>query len=533
MSKTTAIKGHKKGSQDIAYFLSHGDTVILGSGNSKKTLTTKISELDTALGHKVEWVDVYNYLETGAKMPVTNGYLFKGEPVNYFVIKGSAIVFRVWNATNSRFEYIGYTRTNDYPETWAFQSILQWSELTDNFKKAIDEGLVKAEEALSRLDAIDEAMPATASSSNKLATASDVSAVATTANSALGKASTTEQLLPSDVNPETNKLTTEKKRAKVVVRATQHGVTTTSELGKLVQIVASTLGGNNLSKVFEVNEITGDNPGIEIVLPYLITNSMISDGAVTTAKILDGNVTKAKLAQEVLDFLEEYLADFKGTVETTAALKALTGDKNDWAVYKHNDANNNVIYSRYRYDASYNDNTTGHWRFELDVNSSSFTAAQWAAINSGVTSSKVGGYDSHIGNDVIHVTYDDKTAWNNKKESFAIPTPDPYVSNPYLPEGWRNKIPMLGDMIVQERVVFVDGNQYVVFVGGSEPHYMIFTYEYNSDAFDMFVTGGTVSGVNGSEQYANVLFAAYPEFASCADLGGYEFDEVDVDTLLS
>ena len=467
MSKTTAIKGHKKGSQDIAYFLSHGDTVILGSGNSKKTLTTKLSELDTALGHKVEWVDVYNYLETGAKMPVTNGYLFKGEPVNYFVIKGSAIVFRVWNATNSRFEYIGYTRTNDYPETWAFQSILQWSELTDNFKKAIDEGLVKAEEALSRLDAIDEAMPATASSSNKLATASDVSAVATTANSALGKASTTEQLLPSDVNPETNKLTTEKKRAKVVVKMTQQGTTTTSELGKLVQIVAGTAGGYSLSKVFEFNEITGDNPGVEIVLPYQIVEAMIAngavttvkmaDGSVTTAKIVDGNVTKAKLAQEVLDFLEEYLADFKGTVETTAALKALTGDKNDWAVYKHNDANNNVIYSRYRYDASYNDNTTGHWRFELDVNSSSFTAAQWAAINSGATSSII-----------------NSVAGKAEKSEMSV-TPGT----------------------------------------GS-----------NADKTTIQLKSGTSATVLTQHQDISGK-------ADLADLGGYEFDEVDVDTLLS
>ena len=556
---TKAIRGRSKSTGQLTYFLSHGDTVILGSGNSKKKLSAKLDEVDdsigainTALGKRAMVQAIDSYLNTNNHMPMADVYTRSGVMMDY-VVENGAILIKIPNVQTGLYEFAKFTKVSG-ENAFIYTATYNWAQLSDIQKKLLDLGLVTALEIVTMI-------PVEATAQNQLA-----------------------------------------------------------------------------DKSFVTTEVANKT----------VDASHIDDNAVTTAKINAKAVTKAKLADDVLDFLEEYLADFKNTVESTAALKALTGNKNDWAVYKHTDANNNVIYSRYRYDENYNDATTGHWKFELNINSSSFTAAQWAAINSGINSAidlsdyttvgasfpkttkqifswgdqpaivtraevpdnyvpggteshvelicyvpavigygnsgafyvweegrdtwdflgfydvvslqrntpehpllklfslneasqhqsglmsaadkaKISGYDSHLGNDVIHVTYADKTAWNNKKESFAIPTPDPYVSNPYLPEGWRNKIPMLGDMIVQERVVSVDGNQYVVFVGGSETYYMIFTYELNSDASDMFVAGGMVSGVSGSEQYANVFFAAYPEFASCADLGGYELDEVDVE----
>ena len=48
-------------------------------------------------------------------------------------------------------------------------------------------------------------------------------------------------------------------------------------------------------------------------------------------------------------------------------------------------------FSRYKYNSD-----TEIWAFEFDLNNSSFTAEQWASINSGITSGKVATYDSHI-----------------------------------------------------------------------------------------------------------------------------------------
>lgn len=45
------------------------------------------------------------------------------------------------------------------------------------------------------------------------------------------------------------------------------------------------------------------------------------------------------------------------------------------------------------------------------------TQAQLNAVNSGITASKVSSYDSHITNNNIHVTTQDKTTWNNKQNA--------------------------------------------------------------------------------------------------------------------
>ena len=53
----------------------------------------------------------------------------------------------------------------------------------------------------------------------------------------------------------------------------------------------------------------------------------------------------------------------------------------------------NTAYNRYK--ATVNNNVIT-WNYEYTLNNSSFTANQWAAINSGITSSKVSSYDNHL-----------------------------------------------------------------------------------------------------------------------------------------
>lgn len=75
-------------------------------------------------------------------------------------------------------------------------------------------------------------------------------------------------------------------------------------------------------------------------------------------------------------------ATFRGTFDTLEALKAAQADKNDYAFWAHKDEDGNTCYDKYTY-------TGTEWKFEYRLNNSSFTAAQWAAINSGVTANVI------------------------------------------------------------------------------------------------------------------------------------------------
>ena len=78
-------------------------------------------------------------------------------------------------------------------------------------------------------------------------------------------------------------------------------------------------------------------------------------------------------------------ADFKGTFNSLADLQAVTSaNANDYAYVVSIDTAGNTVYSRYKYVVPQGQ-TTGSWQFEYTLNNSSFTAAQWAAIQSGIT----------------------------------------------------------------------------------------------------------------------------------------------------
>ena len=73
-------------------------------------------------------------------------------------------------------------------------------------------------------------------------------------------------------------------------------------------------------------------------------------------------------------------------------LEAYTGTvtNNDYAFVTGTDSAGNTYYDRYKATVS---GTTVTWALEYRLNNSSFTAAQWAAINSGVTSDKANYWD--------------------------------------------------------------------------------------------------------------------------------------------
>ena len=78
-------------------------------------------------------------------------------------------------------------------------------------------------------------------------------------------------------------------------------------------------------------------------------------------------------------------ANFLGTFNTLEEIESLTDvTNNDYACWKTTDTLGNVVFKRYKYSAD-----EQLWKFEYDLNNSSFTAEQWEAINSGITAELV------------------------------------------------------------------------------------------------------------------------------------------------
>lgn len=75
-------------------------------------------------------------------------------------------------------------------------------------------------------------------------------------------------------------------------------------------------------------------------------------------------------------------AEFRGTYDSLAELQAVSADDNDYGYVRTTDAAGNTVFKRYKY-------ASGSWVFEYDLNNSSFTASQWAAINSAITAELV------------------------------------------------------------------------------------------------------------------------------------------------
>lgn len=82
-------------------------------------------------------------------------------------------------------------------------------------------------------------------------------------------------------------------------------------------------------------------------------------------------------------------ANFIGTFNSVADLEAYSGTvtNNDYAFVISVDSDGNTVYNRYKYTTA---TTPPSWVFEYALNNSSFTAAQWDAINSGATTTNIG-----------------------------------------------------------------------------------------------------------------------------------------------
>ena len=130
-----------------------------------------------------------------------------------------------------------------------------------------------------------------------------------------------------------------------------------------------------------------------------------SDLEVQTVEVSESLKVKGKDITEIIDYLpndvskenklttEDFVnssistntANFLGTFNTLEEIEALTDvTNNDYAFWKTTDTLGSVVFKRYKYIAD-----EQLWKFEYDLNNSSFTSAQWDAINSGITAELV------------------------------------------------------------------------------------------------------------------------------------------------
>ena len=101
---------------------------------------------------------------------------------------------------------------------------------------------------------------------------------------------------------------------------------------------------------------------------------LIPNTATIENKLVDKNFVNSSISTAT--------ATFKGTFDNLTELQQTNADLNDYAYFKHTDDNHNIVYSRYKY-------SDGVWNFEYDLNTTGFTAEQWATINSGITANSI------------------------------------------------------------------------------------------------------------------------------------------------
>ena len=214
-------------------------------------------------------------------------------------------------------------------------------------------------------------------------------------------------------------------------------IAATTIAGKADKVPSATSGhitqfdvnGNIEDSGVSTSSVTGRLDTIEGKIPsQASTLNQLADKDFVNSSIATATATFRGSYNLVSDFdlpINATQAQIAAAIATYLSAHSITPDKNDYVfVQIPTDASDPTVVSRvdrYKYPDS---GTT--WEYEYSLNNSSFTAAQWAAINSGITSTLVGNYSTHVADTSIHVTSTDKAAWNAKydKPSTGIPSTD-------------------------------------------------------------------------------------------------------------
>ena len=136
---------------------------------------------------------------------------------------------------------------------------------------------------------------------------------------------------------------------------------------------------------------------------WLVEQGFVRDSDVE-ARVgpIDGDVTQLKAWRSSKEAVYDAKQDALTEAQTNAVNSGITSSKRSG--YDTHVANGDIHVTASQKTA---------WSAKQDA----LTTAQTNAVNSGVTSSKVSGYDSHVANSGIHVTAAQKTAWSAKQDA--------------------------------------------------------------------------------------------------------------------
>ena len=158
------------------------------------------------------------------------------------------------------------------------------------------------------------------------------------------------------------------------------------------------------------------------------TDTSREDIANKTTVVLGTSDSKYPTDKAVAEFVNSsiatntatYISNNGGPFTSVEQLNAYTGavTNNDYAFVTGIDSEGNTYYDRYK--ATVNDSSVT-WSLEYRLNNSSFTAAQWSAINSGITSALVAKIHEHGNKAVLDgITSDDVGSWNSKMDRQTV-----------------------------------------------------------------------------------------------------------------
>lgn len=150
-------------------------------------------------------------------------------------------------------------------------------------------------------------------------------------------------------------------------------------------IVTFTRHGNGASTTFTLDM----NPLLQNISDM---EALIPNQATPQNQLADKDFVNSSISTNTADYKGLVIASDSTETAAQTALSSISGmNNNDYAFVKVSDTPQVGVdtYKRYKYDGS-------AWMYEYTLNNSSFTAAQWAAINAGITVQKVTDYDGHL-----------------------------------------------------------------------------------------------------------------------------------------
>lgn len=172
---------------------------------------------------------------------------------------------------------------------------------------------------------------------------------------------------------------------------------------------AAEISDNGTTVAAEISAINGKISSQASSTNKLVSASEMGDAiAAVEAKQLYANATQGQFATKaaLTGATKYYNAD--GTEATPT--------KNDVAYVLADESHDG---KSAKYVVASVSGSTITWGFVITFSTSTFSQAQMDAINSGVTSTKREGYDTHVGNGDIHVTASQKNAWSGKQDAIS------------------------------------------------------------------------------------------------------------------